>query len=152
MKHICLFMSVRMRERASRSATQIRAVDFPLKFSPFTFSSLWKGSGATTPKTTTAPVSQIDTLSFLFQPKSQLLQKSPFLLALSSLAVTSETWINLTGLYRGRVRMIVSAHAIKCSNLHCLTHMRAHTQMQKWLSIQATPLVIAWWNAEETCS
>lgn len=131
MKHICLFMSVRMRERASRSATQIRAVDFPLKFSPFTFSSLWKGSGATTPKTTTAPVSQIDTLSFLFQPKSQLLQKSPFLLALSSLAVTSETWINLTGLYRGRVRMIVSAHAIKCSNLHCLTHMRAHTQMQK---------------------
>jgi len=131
MKRICLFMNVRMRERASRSATQIKAVGFPLKFSPFTFSSLWKGSGATTPKTTTAPVSQIDTLSFPFQPKSQLLQKSPFLLALSSLAVTSETWINLTGLYRGRVRMIVSAHAIKCSNLHCLTHMRAHTQMQK---------------------
>lgn len=97
MKRICLFMSVRMRERASRSATQIKAVDFPLKCSRFTFSSLWKGSGATTPKTTTAPVSQIDTLSFPFQPKSQLLQKSPFLLALSSLAVTSETWINLTG-------------------------------------------------------
>lgn len=97
MKRICLFMSVRMRERASRSATQIKAVDFPLKFSRFTFSSLWKGSGVTTPKTTTAPVSQIDTLSFPFQPKSQLLQKSPFLLALSSLAVTSETWINLTG-------------------------------------------------------
>lgn len=78
MKRICLFLSARMRERASRSATQIKAVDFPLKFSPFTFSSLWKGSGATTPKTTTAPVSQIDTLSFPFQPKSQLLQKSPF--------------------------------------------------------------------------